>query len=264
MIYAFEEYELDVPRYELRYAGKLVKLEPQVFNVLAYLIDHRDRVVTKDELLEQLWPGRFVSETTLTSRLKSVRRAIGDRGRAQRLIQTVHGRGYRFIASVEERVAIERALDDVSVALPNPVVPPSAPRTSRPVHAVGREAELAQLHYWLQQALRGTRQVVFVTGEAGLGKTTLVETFLQELDGYGVLWIGRGQCIEHYGAGEAYLPMLAALGGLCKESGGQALLAILARQAPTWVVHMPWLVNDAELAALQRRVMGATQERMLR
>src|SRR5918996_2976926 len=102
MIYAFEDHELDLQRYELRYAGKLIKLEPQVFNILVYLIQHRDRVVTKEEILEQLWPGRFVSEATLTSRLMAARRAVGDRGREQRLIQTVHGRGYRFIAAVEE------------------------------------------------------------------------------------------------------------------------------------------------------------------
>lgn len=124
MVYAFEEYELDIPRYELRYAGKLVKLEPQVFNVLAYLVQHRDRVVTKEELLDQLWPGRFISEATLTSRLMLARRAIGDRGKEQRLIQTVHGRGYRFIAPLEERVVIERAPDDVSGILPNTVVHP--------------------------------------------------------------------------------------------------------------------------------------------
>jgi DNA-binding winged helix-turn-helix (wHTH) protein/predicted ATPase len=301
MIYAFEEYELDVPRYELRAAGKLVKLEPQVFNVLTYLIEHRERVVTKEELLEQLWPGRFVSEATLTSRLTAARRAIGDTGRQQRVIQTVHGRGYRFIAPAEERVAkrlgsvgqplppvayqsavqsgshaapelshlglgqpAEQVSPNVSGALLTTVIPPSILRTSRPIQVVGRETELAQLHRWLQQALGGTRQLVFVTGEAGLGKTTLVETFLHELDGYGVLWIGRGQCIEHYGAGEAYLPVLEALGGLCKEPGGEELVALLARQAPTWVVQMPWLVSDAELEALQRRVMGATQERMLR
>jgi DNA-binding winged helix-turn-helix (wHTH) protein len=102
MRYVFEEYELDDRRYELRYAGKAVKLEPQVVNMLAYLIQHRDRVVTQEELFAQLWPGRFISEATLTSRLTAARRAIGDRGREQRLIQTVHGRGYRFIAAVEE------------------------------------------------------------------------------------------------------------------------------------------------------------------
>jgi DNA-binding winged helix-turn-helix (wHTH) protein len=114
MIYVFDEdYELDLQRYELRYSGKPVKLEPQVFNLLAYLIQHRDRVVTKEELLEQLWPARFVGEATLTSRVMAVRKAIGDRGREQRLIQTLHGRGYRFIAEVEERLsAPQRPLQD--------------------------------------------------------------------------------------------------------------------------------------------------------
>ncbi|HEX2278929.1 MAG TPA: AAA family ATPase [Candidatus Tectomicrobia bacterium] len=269
MIYAFEDYELDLPRYELRYAGKLVKLEPQVFNVLAYLIQHRDRVITKEELLERLWPGRFVGEATLTSRLTAARRAIGDRGREQRLIQTVHGRGYRFIGPVEERGAevpgqAERPLLAHDPALPNRLAPPSGRMASKGTQAVGREAEREQLQRCFQRALGGNRQVVFVTGEAGLGKTTLVETFLQEVDGFGALSVGRGQCIEHYGVGEAYLPVLEALGQLCKEPAGQELISLLAKQAPTWLVQMPWLVSGAELDALQRRVMGATQERMLR
>ena len=102
MLYSFDEYELDLQRYELRYAGKRVKLEPQVFNVLVYLIQQHDRVVTKEELLEQLWPGRFVSEASLTSRLMAARRAIGDSGQAQQIIKTLHGRGYRFIPTVAE------------------------------------------------------------------------------------------------------------------------------------------------------------------
>jgi DNA-binding winged helix-turn-helix (wHTH) protein/predicted ATPase len=301
MLYRFDEYELDLQRYELRYAGKRVKLEPQVFNVLVYLIQHRDQVVTKEELLEQLWPGRFVSEASLTSRLMAARRAIGDRGREQGLIQTVHGRGYRFIAPVEERSTeapggavlplfsrahqppvpgqshtapeipplssgqtLEQAPHDVPAAVPGTAAPPQALTAERRVQAVGREAELAQLHRWLQRALRGSRQVGFVTGEAGLGKTTLLERFLQELGSYGAVWIGRGQCIEHYGAGEAYLPVLEALGQLCKAQDGPELITLLARQAPTWVVQMPWLLTGAELEALQRRVMGATQHRMLR
>src|SRR5687767_73945 len=91
------------------------------------------------------------------------------------------------------------------------------------------EAELTQLHHRLQQALQGSRQVVFITGEAGLGKTTLVEAFLEGLGAYGILWLGRGQCLEQYGAGEAYMPVLEALGRLCLGLDGWALLALLVR-----------------------------------
>jgi pimeloyl-ACP methyl ester carboxylesterase/DNA-binding winged helix-turn-helix (wHTH) protein len=98
----FGECELDTERVELRRAGRPVHVERQVFEVLAYLITHRDRVVMKSELLDRVWGDRFVSESTLTSRIKEVRRAIGDDGAAQRFIRTVHGRGYQFIADTDE------------------------------------------------------------------------------------------------------------------------------------------------------------------
>ena len=85
---------------------------------------------------------------------------------------------------------------------------------------VGREAELAQLHEWWARALKGQRQVVVVTGEAGIGKTTVVDAFAAQVWGTEPAWIGRGQCIEQYGAGEAYLPLLEALGRLCRGPDG--------------------------------------------
>ena len=100
MIYRFEDYELDTALFELRHGGQPCKLEPQVFTVLAYLIEHRDHVVTKGELLDYVWPEQFVSEVTLHHRLMAARKAVGDSGRAQRLIKTLHGRGYHFIAKV--------------------------------------------------------------------------------------------------------------------------------------------------------------------
>ena len=103
MIYAFEDYELDPQRYELHRRGTPCPLEPQGFDVLVYLVQHRDRVVTKQELLEHLWPDQFVSESTLTQRLMIVRKTLGDSGRTQRYIKTIHGRGYRFMVAVEER-----------------------------------------------------------------------------------------------------------------------------------------------------------------
>jgi pimeloyl-ACP methyl ester carboxylesterase/DNA-binding winged helix-turn-helix (wHTH) protein len=105
MIYVFDGCELDLDRYELRTDGVAASIEPQVFDVLVTLVRERDRVVTKEELLDQVWGNRFVSESALTSRVKAARRAIGDDGRAQRLIRTVHGRGYQFAGQVSEVAA---------------------------------------------------------------------------------------------------------------------------------------------------------------
>ena len=99
---AFSDCELDVGGHELRRAGQVVALEPQVFDVLAYLARNGDRLVTKNELLDEIWGDRFVSESALTSRIKSARRAVGDTGRDQRIIRTIHGRGYRFVATIED------------------------------------------------------------------------------------------------------------------------------------------------------------------
>lgn len=102
MIYAFEDFELDTDLYELRRAGDPVAVEPQVFDVLAYLVVGRGRLVTKTELLDNVWGDRFVSESALSSRIKAARRAVGDDGQAQRAIKTVHGRGFRFALEVRE------------------------------------------------------------------------------------------------------------------------------------------------------------------
>ncbi|HYX62074.1 MAG TPA: alpha/beta fold hydrolase [Streptosporangiaceae bacterium] len=102
MIFVFSDCELDLDRYELRRSGRLRRVEPQVFDLLAVLIRERHRVVPKEELLDTVWGNRFVSESALTSRIKAARQAIGDDGRSQRLIRTAHGRGYQFTAPVDE------------------------------------------------------------------------------------------------------------------------------------------------------------------
>jgi pimeloyl-ACP methyl ester carboxylesterase/DNA-binding winged helix-turn-helix (wHTH) protein len=103
VIFLFADCELDLDRFELRRAGRVVPVEPQVFDVLAVLVRERSRVVPKEELLDTVWGSRYVTESALTSRVKAGRRAIGDDGRAQRLIRTVHGRGYQFIGEVVAR-----------------------------------------------------------------------------------------------------------------------------------------------------------------
>jgi pimeloyl-ACP methyl ester carboxylesterase/DNA-binding winged helix-turn-helix (wHTH) protein len=113
-VYAFDGCYLDPARVELRRDGELVHVEPQVFDVLAFLLAHRDRVVTKSELLDDVWGSRFVSDSTLTSRIKAARRAIGDDGASQRLIATVHGVGYRFVGKVEEPASPEAGVEELA------------------------------------------------------------------------------------------------------------------------------------------------------
>jgi predicted ATPase len=123
---------------------------------------------------------------------------------------------------------------------------------------------LTQLQQRFAAALQGERQVVLVTGEAGIGKTTLVDTFVAQSATERALWLGRGQCIAHHGAGEAYLPILEALGQMGREPGGKQLVAILEQQAPSWLLQMPGFLSDTAYETLQRRGSGSTRERMLR
>jgi pimeloyl-ACP methyl ester carboxylesterase/DNA-binding winged helix-turn-helix (wHTH) protein len=125
MIYAFAGLEVDDKSYEIRRGDENVAVEPQVFDVLVHLLVNRNRVVPKEELLDSVWRTRFVTESTLTTRIKEARRAIGDDGQAQRFIRTVHGRGYRFVGDVVETDGTPAA--------------PAHPADRRPLSAVEQE-----------------------------------------------------------------------------------------------------------------------------
>jgi len=255
VIYVFGEFELDTELYELRRSGAVQPLEPQVFDVLSYLVEHRDHLVTKDELLAKIWPGRIVSESALTSRLKTARQAIGDTGRAQRWIKTLHGRGYRFVGEVDIRNA-GKAEPKSELALPSTAPSPAA--------IVGRDIELGALRRHFERAAAGHLEVVFVEGEAGLGKTTLIHTFLDELRAASSAAIAIGQCYERGTTGEAFMPLLDALAELAAGTEREAVVAVLSETAPSWLMQMPWLVTASEHERLQQRVIGITRERMLR
>ena len=121
MRYLFEDYALDTDRRELRRGGTLVAIEPQVFDLLAYLVQHGDRVVTKDDLFTAVWNGRFVSESALTTRINAARTALGDDGKAQRLLRTLRGRGVRFVGDV--RVSRDATSSTTSEAPPTLALP---------------------------------------------------------------------------------------------------------------------------------------------
>jgi DNA-binding winged helix-turn-helix (wHTH) protein len=100
--FRFADFEIDIARQELRRAGAIVHIEPQVFDLLVHLIRNRHRIVRKDELFDAIWQGRIVSEATLSSRISAARRALGDSGNDQSLIRTLHKRGFRFVGDVDD------------------------------------------------------------------------------------------------------------------------------------------------------------------
>jgi DNA-binding winged helix-turn-helix (wHTH) protein len=139
--YRFGEFELDEDLYQLRCRGEVVRLGPKVFDVLRYLIQHRDRVVTKEELLAKLWPNEFVTESVLPTNVAAARRALGDERGDPKMIQTVHGRGYRFIGEVQEHR--ERGVRRMEAAPRGDA--PVAPAQPRGPTFVGREEVMAEL-----------------------------------------------------------------------------------------------------------------------
>src|SRR5271166_1922206 len=224
-----------------------ISLTPKACSVLHYLVEHAGRLVTQDELLDALWPDTFVQPEVLKSHIMEVRSALGDSAKNPRFIETLPRRGYQFIAPVRDPAAHV----EVAVELP-----------SRKL--VGRHAALADLRNCLERSLQSHRQVVFITGEPGIGKTTLADEFLRRAADFPGTRIARGQCVEGYGGTEAYYPMLEALGQLCGGPEGEAVVQALSAQAPTWLVQFPALIKREQRETLQREILGATKERMLR
>jgi len=164
MIYRFGAYELDLALYQLRMDGTLIGLEPQVFDVLALLVKHHDRVVTKTELLDEVWGDRFVSESALTSRVKQARKAVGDDGRSQQVIRTVHRRGYQFVAEVTH--------DEAPATAPPPVA-----TSPGPAGAPARHRRIP-----VQYARSNNLNVAFQVTGTGPPDLVLVAGFVSHLD----------------------------------------------------------------------------------
>jgi tetratricopeptide (TPR) repeat protein len=204
--------------------------------------------VTKDALLDAVWGHRFVSDSVLKTAISDLRKVLGDDPRQPRYIETVSRRGYRFIAAPSP----VPSKPPVSVTVPAAGAHPSSP-------FIGRTAELSRLQRAWERADGGQRAVVWLAGEPGIGKTTLIEHFLASLGG---IACARGHCVEHYGTGEPYLPVLEALADLCRSD--PTLPALLRAVAPTWLLQLPWLSTAQERDALQRELAGVGPDRMLR
>jgi predicted ATPase/DNA-binding winged helix-turn-helix (wHTH) protein len=236
----FGPFQLDVTDGRLWQGAHVVALRPRALAVLRYLAQHPGRLVTKAELRQQVWGDTHVTDTVLRVCVREIRAALGDAAAAPQYVETVGQEGYRFLAGGE----LER----------------SPPLTPGPL--VGRQGEVERLAGWFQRAASGQRQLGFISGEVGIGKTTVIELFSARLGARSGVRVGRGQCVEHYGEGEPYLPWFEALGRLARGPGGSEVVAAVRRYAPMWLVQLPGLVSEPELERLQRQVQGAAPARM--
>jgi predicted ATPase len=238
----FGPFRLDLLQSRLWREAQPIAIRPQALAMLRYLVLHAERLVTKAELFQHVWDGRQVTDTVLRGCVHAIRIALADTAATPRYLETVSRQGYRF--------RLGRA------------APRLWPADTRPM--VGRQGEVE----WLQEcwvwALAGRRQFGILSGEVGIGKTTVIDHFVASLPMQREVGVGRGQCVETYGDGEPYLPVLEALGQLGQSPHREALLTVLRRYAPTWLMQLPALLGDAEHERLQRQLQSVTPARMLR
>lgn len=247
----FDQFELDEADARLTRAGEPVPLAPKPFAVLCALARTPRTLVTKNALLDSVWGHRFVTESVLKSAISELRAALHDDPKQPRFIETVSKRGYRFIAAV----STPPTLGGTKL----PATRSAAVQSLASSSMIGRSDALERLRAAWQLAAAGRHQIVWITGEAGVGKTTLIEHLMAEV---GEIHCAHGQCVEQYGAGEPYMPVLEALTALCRRDA--ALAELIRAVAPTSLLQLPWLSSAAERDALRRELSGTGQARMLR
>jgi predicted ATPase/DNA-binding winged helix-turn-helix (wHTH) protein len=219
----FGEYRLNRRESRILRGDKPVALTPKALEVLYHLASRPDRLVTKEELLERVWHDVVVSDASVKVCVREIRKALEDDADRPRFIETVHRKGYRFVAPVETLAAPRMSLSPVPALTPTSIVADELAGAERH-RVVGRNRELKQLGQILDRARAGARQVVLVTGAPGAGKTTLIDTFIRaarEADPAAAVAVGH--CFEQFGAGEPYLPVWEAIGRLARESPPPAL-----------------------------------------
>ena len=219
-----------------------VKLRPMSLHVLRYLSERPGQFVSKQELLERVWTGRVISDSGLRLCVKEIRAALGDQAQTPQYVETIVGRGYRFLEGPNGRAVF----------------------TDTAGQMVGRETELQQLQDCYRLAVEGNTQFVLLAGEAGIGKTTLVESFLERMVDQPAANIIQGQCVVHFGNEETYGPLLEAVAALCRTPKGGEFIRVFKRYAPTWLLHIPGLLEATDFERLRHQVDGMSSEQLTR
>jgi DNA-binding winged helix-turn-helix (wHTH) protein len=238
MVHAFLDFELDEELFELRSRGEVIATQSRVFAMIAYLLHARDRVVGKAELMKALWKGNVVSETAISQVVMLARKALGDEGESQRVIKTVRGRGFRFVAPVhsvnERRSSVEVRLSDAVQG---------AARSEPRALLIGRQREMRELWERLSEAENGHGSLVLLAGEPGIGKTTLAEELAAQAAerGIEVLW---GRAWEEGGA-PPFWPWIQVLRGLLQRGDAEHLCSFLGEHAAELLPLLPELAQAA-------------------
>jgi len=265
----FESFDLDTLNECLWKNGVQISLPPKPFAVLRYLVEHPGRLITHDELLDALWPETYVQPQVLRTYMLDLRKVLGDDAGQPRFIQTQAKRGYRFVAPVVDsadlamtdqptvgRSGIEPATARGRAAQETNETNGASTGTSGEPQIVDREEELARLRILAEQLAAGQRQVVFVTGEAGIGKTALVDAFCEHVRLRLPVEVGHGQCVEGFGRKEEYYPVMEALSQICASADGERACRVLARMAPAWLAALGRESTSAFQPATQERMPG--------
>ena len=253
----FGPFRLDTGNECLLHNGVTVALPPKPFAVLRYLVENPGRLITHDELLEKLWPETYVQPQILRTYMLDLRKLLGDDAGHPRFIQTLPKRGYCFVAEVVESVEPPNKLPGRAAQVQGNSASERTPTPLAP-SIVGREDELALLTAQLPALARGERRIVFVAGEAGIGKTALVDAFCRQVETLETATVARGQCVQGIGSKEEYYPVMEALNRLCASPHGEAACRILSRLAPAWLAngHEPEASPSLKSRTAQERTLG--------
>ena len=270
---AIGSFRLDVDTATLFRGNDPLPVGRRAVALLSALAKRQGLVVSKDELIQAAWSGLVVEESNLSVQIAALRKALAAEPGGERWIETLPRRGYRFVGPTSSHHSAtdeEKAPPAQGVRLA--ILSPGAAggrsqqglavaRRSR--WLVGRAGPLATLDKVTQRVLAGDRQVVFITGEAGIGKTSFIEMALEQLSRYRVETL-CGFCTERFSTNEAFLPLIDSLTTRCRGPDGSAVLEAVRTHAPTWLLQMPGFLDVADHAAFRNEVFGATRERMLR
>jgi len=228
----FGPYAMDIENAILTKNGDEIPLRHKSFSVLTVLVQNAGQVVSKDQILDQVWEDRFVQEAAIKVCISELRKTLDDKSNNIKHIQTLHGRGYRFQVEVE--------LSDTTLM--------SETRHSSLVKSsgsfVGRQAEVKRLEEYLEMSLTGRRQVTLIKGESGIGKSALVDNFLHYITRKKDLLVCKGECIAYFGESEAFLPIIVLLGRLLRGDDSQKFQRQLQFSAPSWCAFFPEFFPD--------------------